>query len=267
MAQVSDYLTLIPAEHSGASRYVQVITLHAQAAVDSINLLNSLPRLFDLDVAVGQQLDFTGQWIGLTRYVAQPLNVYFSWDTAGLGWDEGFWLGPFDPTTAVTALDDPHYRILLKARVVANQWDGTVVGAYAAWNTVFAPEGLQILIQTGQAQPVAGYFSWDTAGVGWDEGIWLSQNETPSVRYDNGAMTIILALLGQPDTITKALFTGSYLDLKAAGVRIESYVTQSVQGAPLFAWDAGPETGPAAYPPVPLAGWDLGGWGILAPGR
>jgi hypothetical protein len=81
--------------------------------------------------------------------------------------------------------------------------------------------------------------------------------------YASDDMHIILALVGPPlDAITKAMFTGGYLDLKPAGVQVDSYVTQGVPGRPLFSWSAGPTiVGDYTAPPVNLAGWDMGYWG------
>jgi len=162
------------------------------------------PGLYDIDIAVDQQLDRVGEWVGISRQLAIPLtNVYFSFDEAGLGFDQGAWLGPFDPTTGLTSLPDDVYRILLYAKIAANTWDGTIPAAYTAWNTIFEPLGYQILIQNNQD------------------------------------MTMDIALIGPaPDAVTLALFSGGYLSLVPAGVGVNNYYLQSVQGSPLFGFDA-----------------------------
>jgi hypothetical protein len=128
---------------------------------------------------------------------------YFSFDEAGLGFDQGTWLGPFDPTSGLVALPDAQYRILLYATIAANNWDGTIPGAYNAWNTIFEPLGYSILIQ------------------------------------DNQDMTMDIALIGPaPDAVTLALFTGGYLSLVPAGVGITNYYLPSIPGDPVFGMDA-----------------------------
>jgi hypothetical protein len=171
--------------------------------VDRRNLLASIPALYDIDNAVGQQLDRVGEWVGISRNLPIHLTgVYFSFDTSGVGFDQGTWFGPFDPSTGLTALPDDQYRILLYAKIAANNWDGTVPGAYAAWNTIFEPLGYSILIS------------------------------------DNQDMTMDIVLVGpQPDAVTLALFTGGYLNLRPAGVGINNYYLPSVPDAPVFGFD------------------------------
>lgn len=193
MADVNDYLGLVTSEHNKQPRYMQTVSLSVQGSVDNINLLLAMPALFDIDTAVGDQLDKVGQWVGLTRYLEVPLQgVYFSWAPYPIapsqvldfpGWGQGPWADAA-PTSGLTRLDDFHYRILLKARVVANNWDGTKPGAVTAWNDLFAPEGYELFIQDGlpNAIPYFGWgggppqefrhFVWGSENLGWDEGFW-----------------------------------------------------------------------------------------------
>jgi hypothetical protein len=197
-----DFLKLITSEHIEKPKYVQTVTVTIQPLADESRTLVNFPLLFDVDYAVGDQEDKTGQWIGKTRFV--PLgNVFFSWDTPGLGWEQGNWRGPFDSPAALTRLDDYHYRILLYATIAANNWDGSVPGAYLAWDTLFANTGLQILIQ------------------------------------DEGYMSMLYALRGTtiPDAVTQALFTSGQMNLKPVGVQILDYVFQSLEGLPFFGFD------------------------------
>jgi hypothetical protein len=204
LGDIAPYLSLITSEHADKPNYLTFVATFLQPVADIIAQIKAIPALFDLDTAVGEQLDFIGQWVGRSRYLTTALpNVYFSFDTAGLGFDQAVWQGPFDPTTGLTALPDDSYRTLLRATIAANQWDGTIPGAYNAWNVVFSGTGTQILIQ------------------------------------DNGDMTMLFGLVGTvPDAVTKALLTGGYLALKPAGVRITGYYVSSAPGTPLFGFDA-----------------------------
>src|ERR1700722_14360409 len=207
MPSVNDYLALITSEHSDKPDFVATVTNAVQPYVDMQVKLSGMCQLFDVDFAVGQQLDVGGKWVGRTPYIATPLNIFFSFDIPALGFDEGIWFGPFESSTGLVALPDYQYRILLKATIAANQWDGTIPGAYAAWDTLLNPFGFGILVQD----------------------------------YDN--MTMAIALIGnQPDPITQALFTTGQLDLKPAGVELirilptvyPAGMVNNVTGTPYF---------------------------------
>ena len=126
---ITDYTNRITSEHRNKPKFLATVTLSCQPYVDAQAVINQLVNVFDLDLAVGVQLDQVGLWIGISRVLTVPLaNVFFSWDTTGLGWDQGVWQGEFDPTTGVAYLDDASYRAILKLRVAYNSWDGTNKG-------------------------------------------------------------------------------------------------------------------------------------------
>lgn len=161
-----------------------------QPLADTLDTVNQMALLFDLDAAVGVQLDVIGQWVGVTRNLQLAISgVYFAWDTIGLGWDDGIWLGPGDPVSGLIVLPDAQYRTLLRAKIADNQWDGTVEGAYKIYDVLFAGTGFGINIK------------------------------------DNENMTMTITVTGPPlDALTKAMVLGGYLDLKPAGV-LATYVT------------------------------------------
>ena len=199
---VDDYKSLITSEHADKPKYMATIGLTASLSAYLQELAADLPRQFDLDEAVGVQLDAVGEWIGRSRRIDTPLTgVYFTWDDiASTGWDNGVWQGEFDPDSGLTVLPDDEYRLLLRAKVAANQWDGTIPGAYDIWTTAFTDS--LIVIQ------------------------------------DNQDMSMTVGVAGsQLSTVTQALLTGGYISLKPEGVRVNYYAI-SVDSGPLFAWDA-----------------------------
>lgn len=201
---LADYQNLITSEHNDKPLYMAVIAALVQGLADIGNKQIEYTADFDLDLAVGVQLDAVGEWVGITRYLPTPLTgVYFSWDaTALLGWDSGVWQGPFDPSTGLTTLPDDQYRLVLKAKIAANQWDGTVESAQAIWNLIFAGTGITVIMQ------------------------------------DMQDMSIVVAFQGPPlSAVQQALLTGGYFPLKPSGVRIRFYGIP-VDTGPLFAWDA-----------------------------
>lgn len=199
------YIDLITEEHRDKPKFVATVAASVSPFVKIQDVLRSFPAAFDVDTAVGVQLDVVGQWVGIGRRVKTPItNVYMEWDsTAELGWDAGIWKGQFDPDDGLTLLPDDSYRLLIKAKIAANNWDGTIPGAYQIWETVF--KGSYLIIEDLQDMTM-------TVGV---SGVALS-------------------------TLDTKLLQDGYLVVKPAGVRIRDYAIIPVAGV-LFAWDS-PET-------------------------
>jgi hypothetical protein len=146
MASLDAYISLVPSENYGQPNFAAWLSAKLQGDVDNQNLLASFPELFNPLTAVGQQLDFVGEWVGISRDLEVPLaGVYFSWGIPGLGWGEGTWFAPGDDPDSLIVLPDDTYRTLVLAKIAANHWDGTIPGAYQVWADVFGPG--KILIQ------------------------------------------------------------------------------------------------------------------------
>lgn len=200
--ELKDYLDLITSEYQDQPNFMAMVSFVCEyyVYIQSLSEAQAGP-LFDVDIAVGQQLDFIGEWVGVSRNVSIPIDgVYFSWDGSDpfVGWDFGTWQGSDQPSN-VTVLPDDAYRTLVKTKIAANQWDGTTEGAYAIWDSLFSD--LTILIQ------------------------------------DNENMSYDLAVVGRTiDSLTLALLTGGYIPLKPEGIRVNTYFVP-VNDGPLFAWD------------------------------
>lgn len=212
-----DYLDLITSEYQQQPNFAAMVTFMTAVHVQVQTLMDEMQNaLFDLATPpVGDQLDILGEWVGISRRVSIPISgVYFSWDgtDASVGWDYGSWQ-PSDLPTSITVLPDDAYLNLIFAKIAANNWDGTTTGAYAIWAQVF-PQ-FRILIQ------------------------------------DNCNMTYDLAIIGGiVDSLTLALITGGYIQLRPEGVRIDKYYV-AVDTNPAFCWDV--ET-------TNCKGWDEGSW-------
>ena len=147
MANADEYLGLLSAYHRPRPRFGATVAAVCGAAAAVRDLYAGMPDTFDLDLAVGAQLDTVGRWIGLGRRVATPISgVYFALDIEGLGMDQGVWQGPFDPDNGLTVLDDDTYRLLLRAKIGANHWDGTLETSAAILNQIFQG-GTHVLIE------------------------------------------------------------------------------------------------------------------------
>lgn len=189
MADVTEYTDLLTSQYRDKPRMLAMVGGVAQPLADTRAAVQGLVAKFDLDTAEGQQLDYIGMWIGVGRALTIAItdDVFFSFDTPGLGFDEGVWFGPGSGGGEVVDLDDQSYRVLLRAKILNNQWDGTVENAYEIWDAVFEGTSYSLSI------------------------------------VDNGDLSIDLVLSTPDPTISamvRALFEGSYLDVKPAGVSI-----------------------------------------------
>jgi hypothetical protein len=154
---ITDYTSRITSEHKNKPRFLASVVAACQPFVDAQAVTNQLPAVFDIDAAIGPQLDQVGLWLGINRMLVVPItNAFFSWNTAGLGWGQGVWQGPFATTTSVFLLDDTTYRGVLKVRAAANQWNGTLANLKQLINTQFNKSfpGLSINIVDNQNMSV-----------------------------------------------------------------------------------------------------------------
>lgn len=121
-----DYTTLITSEHNKRPNFLAVVQTLTQPLQSITDVLLAMEGKFDLDVAVGDQLDAVGRWVGLSRLLVVPIaSDFFSFDVVGKGWNEAPWKGAFVPSTGVTTLPDDLYRLALKTRIAKNYFAGT----------------------------------------------------------------------------------------------------------------------------------------------
>jgi len=179
---ITDWLGLVTSQHKGKPLFTAWLTALLAPLEDSQNFAQAVRDAFDIDTAVGVQLDIIGQLVGRTRAVPYPLTgVYFAYDT-GPGYSHGAYRGRFDPLTGLELLHDEKYRAVLKAKVLYNQWDGSIPGAVDGMAAAFPDT--QLIVQTthdtsmiyglyGPLTPLdkaifdAGLFDFKPAGVGF----------------------------------------------------------------------------------------------------
>lgn len=143
---VADYHSLITSEHADKRRFMDTI----EASIAPLSGLQYTEffaiAATAIDFAVGVQLDWIGEWVGITRRVPTPITgVYFTWnDTAVTGWNSGVWKGPYDPGSWLTELPDEDYRILIRAKIVANNSIGTTDEIYAILDAAFPGNTIDI---------------------------------------------------------------------------------------------------------------------------
>lgn len=222
---MSKYTDRITNYHRGKPLFVQHVDLSTQPLSDTSSTLQSFLTAFDIDSAVGSQLDILGEWIGRTRIVSQPISgVYFSFDTDALGWDQGVWQGPYDPDAGFTSLSDDTYRIVLKAKIAINNWNGQNDSLPSILETALDGSGLKMQIVDNQDMTIS---------------VWVF----PEVDISKVSLELLAAI------------RQGYLTVKAAGVYAGSISTPSVitpsSGNKFFGFDLDNQY---------IAGFDDGAW-------
>lgn len=198
MSNLVDYLALLPSENASKPRFLAVLKAILQPLVD----VQSAAADFDLDTAIGAQLDAVGLWVGQSRRVDVPIpGVYFSLDIARVGFDQGVWFGPGSSATGVTELDDETYRLVLKIKIGANTWDGSLGGAQRVLASA-ASAGTYLFVQ------------------------------------DNFNMSITIGVSGiVPSALFTALIRQVFSWVRPETVNIASVSVTSVNSAPIFGFD------------------------------
>lgn len=130
-----EYTKLITSEHAPQPNFTETVQLLADGVGSITTLIDSFPALFDLDNAIAAQLDVDGQWIGFSRTVGGILLVQFFGfgdDASALGFGEltdpavgGRFYELGEDTSSTATLADPEYLLLLRAKILQNNWDGS----------------------------------------------------------------------------------------------------------------------------------------------
>lgn len=230
---LNDYLGRITPWQSIHPRFEASVRATLAPIVNTAAVVATLPAAFDLDTAIGVQLDATGAWVGRDRYVRIPIpHAWFSFDIEGLGYDQAVWQNAYSGEIAIFALDDETYRRLLYANIVAKHWDGTVPGAQAAFDTYFIDPDTHVFVQdnTQASYPLGGQASTTKVDVSMTIGV-------------SGKI---------PPTIDLGLLAQDGIPIKPAGVQTD-YAVTSVDGTPLFGFDVQNEF---------ISGFDTGAFGV-----
>lgn len=251
-----DYTALITPWQSTKARFVATVRAQVAPQCDAQAFVASLPQAFDLDEAIGAQLDIVGQWIGRDRYVPIPLpDTTFALDIEGRGLDQGYWRTGFDATDAISALPDELFRPLLYAKVLANSWDGTAAGALVIVRTYLADPATLIFVNDDARAVVPhtgdAIFSLDVAGAGLEEGRWAEHGEYPATPERLG-ISYAIGIAGiLPSRTDLYILANDLLPVKGMGADVRVAVT-TVDGAPLFGLDMDTDE---------VSGLDVGAWG------
>lgn len=143
-----DYLGLITSEHNDKPKFNAMVEAVTGCFAGAYDVALSIPGLFDLDTAVGAQLDIVGLWVGQSRNIPGVLVVQFfgfSDNPAALSYGEegqpaygGRFYEEGEPIGSTSILGDPEYRMLLRAKIVKNHAKGTTADIIKALTFIFA---------------------------------------------------------------------------------------------------------------------------------
>jgi hypothetical protein len=118
---IESYIADITSEHADKPNFIAWLSGNLNIIDGAYNVLKGMDSNFDIDNAIGVQLDLLGTIIGRNRTL------------------------PFQPMSGSSPiLDDETYRLALKAKIAMNNWDGTIPSIYEIWNNIFTDIQLQI---------------------------------------------------------------------------------------------------------------------------
>ena len=203
------YLAKIPPLHAGKPKFMAELAAVLQPFVDAQAFLQALPTYFDLDYAIGAQLDVCGQWIGRSRNIPVPLtDCFFTLGDPLRGLGKGVWINNDNPGVTYATLTDEPYRRMLRAKALANEWDGTVDDAQRAFDAFLPP-----------AQGSTSFVD--------DYGFAMQGGEL-------GQRIMTVGVSGQiPSVVDLEILNQNLIGLKPATVEMRFGVT-SINGAPVF---------------------------------
>ena len=246
MRTLLDYISLIPPLNASDPNFMAEVALVMAPFVDTQALLASMPGLFDLDQAVGVQLDATGAWIGRSRKIPIPVpNPWFSFGVQGLGFGQGWWKGPYEGI-ALTSLDDDTYRRLLYAVRLANSCDGTQSSINAALQVYFNPDQY-VSVPLDDFEVGVSTIGGPTTLV-----FVIDNTDYPSGDWDSMNLIMTIGIAGVlPNIVDLSILAQGLIPIQPAEVGINWAVT-TVSGSPVFGFGVENEY---------ISGFGVGAWG------
>lgn len=134
---IDKYLDNITSEHRDKPKFISWLSKNLEIIDGAYLLMKEMDSNFDLDNAIGVQLDKLGTIIGRSRILSfQPVNGY----------------SPI--------LDDEMYRLVLKTKIAMNNWGGTVPEMYDIWDNIFGQDDdLDLQLEDNQDMSFNAYIT------------------------------------------------------------------------------------------------------------
>ena len=128
------YLNRIASQHRVQPKYIAWLSVLLDKVQDLIDVAGQIDSAFDVEQAVGIQLDMIGQSVGVSRLLT------------------------FEPVYAPSALlTDEFYRTIIKARISLNQWDGTTAGIHSLWDDIFGGYTMEVVDNQNMTMTIRVY--------------------------------------------------------------------------------------------------------------
>jgi hypothetical protein len=125
------YADLLIAQYANKTKAVDTITLTADKLIDN-EIIAAIQGGFDIDTAVGNQLDILGKIVGTSRYITNTIldttKFYIPLDSSGTKipiTDTKITLVNRQTGGSATSLSDDEFRFLLKLKIIRNYSDNS----------------------------------------------------------------------------------------------------------------------------------------------
>ena len=116
-----EYLNLITSQHRQQPNFMAMLTALLEPLEDVRNFLLQWDALFHLESAAGDALDKLGARVACARRL------------------------DFQPQSGSAVLADDDYRLLIKAKILASHWDGTIQGMEENFRLLFPEYHLAVI--------------------------------------------------------------------------------------------------------------------------
>lgn len=126
-----DYHELVIPEHRTKPKFLKWLDSAINPPISAQDTLNNLHNQFDIDKAVGVQLDRIGDILGV------PRNL------------------PFQPSDGISSVMlDENYRAILRAAIAKEHFNGTVPCMYSLMQLLLGKSGLYLIVIDNQDMSV-----------------------------------------------------------------------------------------------------------------
>jgi hypothetical protein len=118
---IDTYLDSVTSQHRDKPKFIAWLSATLNKTDDVYNCIKTFEDAFDLDKAIGVQQDVLGRMIGTNRV----LNI--------------------ETDTISPVMENETYRLVQKAKIAQNNWDGSIPKIYELWDNMFDNLKLQII--------------------------------------------------------------------------------------------------------------------------